>query len=79
MWILPFFVKNTHSTTIKSRMSAATHIAPVVASVNTIERMTQNKFLRYYLEVVIYLVKKFANNQVFAEIKLRNSSSHTIG
>lgn len=71
MWILPFFVKDALATILNNCVSAATHIAPVIASVNTIEPMIQKKRFRSNLEVVNYLVKKFANNQ---EITERNST-----
>lgn len=36
MWVLPFFVMKALTTTVNSGLSAATQIAPVVASVNTV-------------------------------------------
>lgn len=49
-------------------MSAGTQIAPVVASVNIVELTTQKKLRRPYPEVNNYFIKKFANDQVLAEM-----------
>lgn len=49
-------------------MSAATHIAPGVALVNTVDPTTRKKFLRSYPEVVKYLLKKFASDQAIAKM-----------
>lgn len=40
MWVLSLFVTNSHAETLNSRMSAATHKAALVASVNTVEPTT---------------------------------------
>lgn len=68
MWVLPFFTKNAFATTLNRRMYAATHIAPVVASVIIVKRTTQNKLLRFNQEVASYLLKKFASDQAIANI-----------
>lgn len=39
MWVLPFFVKNTLEMALYSRMYAATHIPPEIASINSVEPM----------------------------------------
>lgn len=49
-----FFVRNGFSKTFNSSMSAAKHIAPVIASVNTAKPTTQKIVLPNYPEVVRY-------------------------
>lgn len=71
MWVLPFIVYNALATKLNSRMSAVTHIAPVFASVKTIEPTTQKKCFRSYPEVVIYLHKKLANDQTTAKMDFK--------
>lgn len=66
MRVLSFFVKNTFATTIDSRMSAAPHIAPVFATVNTVEPTTQKEHFCFYPEVSRYLLKKFDNDLAIA-------------
>lgn len=41
--VLPFFVKNAHSTILNSSMPAAAHNAPLVSSVKTTKPLIQNK------------------------------------
>lgn len=54
-------------TTLNTCMFAATHIVPVVASVNTVKLTTKNETLRSYSKVTNCLLKKFANDQATAE------------
>lgn len=63
MRVLPFIVKNALATTLNSRMVTATHIAFVVASVNTVKPTTQQKLLRSYAEIVNYLLKKLTSKK----------------
>lgn len=49
-------------------MFAATHIAPVGASVATVKPTTEMKHLRYQPEVVNYELKKFAYNPEISEM-----------
>lgn len=64
---LPFLVKNALGTTLNSRISAATHTTPVVASVNKVEPTTQKKLLCSYLEIVNCFLKEFANTHAIAK------------
>lgn len=68
VWVLPFFLKNAPATLLNSHIFAATNIPPVVAFVNTVEPMTQKKFLCPYLELIYYLLKKFANDQATSKM-----------
>lgn len=71
LWLLLFFVKNDQTTTLNCVMSAAARNTSVVASVNTIELLIQEKILPSYLEVVNYLLKKIANDRAIAEVESR--------
>lgn len=68
MLVLPFFVKNALATTSNSRIFSVTHIASVVVTVITVERTAQKELHRSYPEVANHLLKKFANDQAFAEM-----------
>lgn len=57
MWSVLFLEQNGLATILNSYMSAATHIALVVASENTVEPATRKKLLRSYLEIVKNLLK----------------------
>lgn len=67
-YIFSFLEKNALGTTLNSRMSAATNIAPVLASVNTCESTSQKKLLCFYLEVANYFLEKFANYEPKTEM-----------
>lgn len=58
------FINSALSTTSRNGMSAATHTAPVVASMNTIKSTTQKRLLSSYLEVANYLLKKIEHVMV---------------
>lgn len=80
IWILSFFAKNKLESTLCSRLSAATDIAPSVAPVLSAEPLRESLLLQSYPEVADYLFKTFANDQtvtgidsaILLEIQTRN-------
>lgn len=68
MWDFPFFDENVHAKMLYSRMSEDTYIAPVVASVNTVESTTQKKLFCSHLKAVNYFFKKFPIDQAIADM-----------
>lgn len=68
-----FSDKTTLATTLNSRILAATHIAPVVLSVNTVRPTSQIKLPCSYPETVSYPHKKDANHQRIASVDFTNS------
>lgn len=57
-----FFAKTVYARTLNSCMSAAAHIAPVVALLHTFHTTMAKEFLRSYQEIADYLFKKFQND-----------------
>lgn len=49
-------------------MSTATHIAPIIASVNAVEPTTQKIRLRSYPEIANYILKKFVDDQTLTKM-----------
>lgn len=73
--VVPFhstIVKNANFTKLDRRMSAATHITPVIATVNNVKPTTHKKRFGSNLEVAGYLLRKFENDEIIAKINFAN-------
>lgn len=68
MCVLTIFGWNFLTTTLNSRLFAATNIEPVVTLVDIVEPTTQQNLSCSYPKVVSYLLKKFSNDQKITKI-----------
>lgn len=66
--LLIIVIKIAIATMLISRMSEATLISAVAALVNTVEPTTQKNLFWFYLKLINYLLKKFANDQYISKM-----------
>lgn len=72
MWVLLFFVDNTSSSTLNSRMSTTTFVAPGAASVYFLNPLTHKKAYSVKPESRQFFLIKLVTDRAIAEINSAN-------